>query len=115
MATILVVDDEDLVLRLVSTMLRSAGHRPSDAHNGLEAISLFRSYPDRFDLVITDMKMPTLDGLQLIKLIRETRRDMRIICMSGFTETCPTGVHFLTKPFLPRQLLEAVEQTLTPA
>jgi len=112
MAMILVADDEEMILHLVSGILKSAGHDTVEAHNGLEAVSLFRSYPKRFDLVITDLKMPTMDGFQAVKLIRETRPAMKIICMSGYSEAFPSDVVCLAKPFLPRNLIEAVEKTL---
>jgi CheY-like chemotaxis protein len=112
MAVILVADDEEMILHFVSAVLEAAGHRTVEACNGLEAVSLFRSYPDRFDLVVTDLQMPTMNGFEAIKLIRQTRPSARILCMSGYTETLPPGMAFLAKPFLAQDLRRAVEDAL---
>jgi DNA-binding NtrC family response regulator len=87
-ATILVADDEDQIRALLGLMLKQARH------------TVFRSTPDRFDLVITDLRMPAMDGYQLIQLVRESRPGARIICMSGYSdEPLPPGTEFLRKPF----------------
>jgi DNA-binding response OmpR family regulator len=113
MATILVVEDEQAIRDLISVILRSAGHEIITASNGIEGIALFRSSPERFDLVLTDLKMPAMNGHQLIKLARETSAGARIMCMSGFTdEPIPAGIEFLQKPFPPAVLLGRVREML---
>jgi hypothetical protein len=62
MATILVVEDEEAIRQLVSVVLEAAGHEVIAASNGVEGIALFRSSPDRFALILTDLKMPVMDG-----------------------------------------------------
>jgi CheY-like chemotaxis protein len=84
MATILVVEDERAIRELISAILRSAGHQIITASNGMEGIALFRSSPERFDLILTDLEMPVMNGHQLIKLARETNAGAKIICMSGY-------------------------------
>jgi two-component system, cell cycle sensor histidine kinase and response regulator CckA len=111
--TILVVDDEAAIRSLVETILKGAGHTVILASNGLEGISLYRSSPERFDLVLTDLGMPVMDGHQLVKLIRETNASARIICMSGYTnEAMPANVEFLQKPFAPSVLRACVDNVL---
>ncbi len=113
MATILLIDDEQAIRQLVSSILQSAGHDVVAASNGLEGIALFRSGPDRFNLVLTDLKMPTMNGHQFIKLARETRACVKIICMSGFTsEPAPEGTEFLQKPFSATALRACVDKLL---
>ncbi len=112
MAVILVADDEAMIRDLVSMLLRSAGHEVMTAANGLEAVALFRSFRNRISLVITDIRMPVMDGNEVVKLVREERPGARIICMTGFAERVPEGVPVLSKPFRPDQLRECVEQTL---
>ena len=109
MAVVLAVDDEEGIRKLVTLILAADGHEVLTACNGVEGIALYRSYPDRIQLVITDMKMPVMDGAELVHLIRETRPEAKIICMSGYTETAfPDGVTVLWKPFKPDELRECV-------
>ena len=113
MAVVLVAEDEPSVLGLVSMVLKSAGHEVMAAANGVEAVALYRSYPNQIDLVLTDMKMPVMGGKDVIRLVRQTRPSAKIICMSGYTEDAiPDGVSFLPKPFTPAKLLEAVGEHL---
>ncbi len=113
MAVILVVDDEEMIRSLVSLVLSSAGHQLLTAANGLEGVSLFRSFPSRINLVITDLKMPVMDGYELVRMIRRDQPDAKIICMSGYSERpYPEGTVCLAKPFAPNQLREAVDRLL---
>jgi CheY-like chemotaxis protein len=111
--TILVVDDEPAIRSLVEMILKSAGHTVILASNGLEGIALYRSSPERFDLVLTDLGMPVMDGHQLVKLIHATNANARIICMSGYTDQpIPDNVEFLKKPFDPGSLRACVDDIL---
>ncbi len=113
MSVILVADDDETVRRLVCTIVGSAGHRWYAAGNGLEAVALFRSNRDSIDLVITDMVMPVMNGAQAVARIRETRPDVPVICMTGFSEEAtPPGVHLLRKPFTPKALLDLIGRLL---
>jgi two-component system cell cycle sensor histidine kinase/response regulator CckA len=112
-ATILLIDDEQAIRQLVDSMLRSAGHDVVTASNGLEGIALFRSSPDRFNLVLTDLQMPTMNGQQFVRLARETSACVKIICMSGFTsEAIPENTEFLQKPFSAAALRACVDKLL---
>src|SRR5262245_25884384 len=116
MAVILLVEDERTVLNLASTVLRLAGHKVLTASNGLEGLAVFRSYTGLIDLVITDLKMPVMDGYELVGRIRESRPDERIICMSGYSDDqCPKGATFLAKPFLPDDIRACVNEVLAGA
>jgi CheY-like chemotaxis protein len=113
MATILVVEDDEIFRTSVATMLKRAGHAVVTASNGVEGVALFRSSPNQFDLVLTDLQMPVMDGHQLIKLVRETSARTKIICMSGGTdESIPTNTEFLPKPFGRNSLYESVNKLL---
>jgi two-component system, cell cycle sensor histidine kinase and response regulator CckA len=115
MATILVVDDEPTIRTLIAMILNAAGHNVVPASNGLEGISLYRSSPRRFDLILTDLVMPVMDGIQFVKLVRATNPNAKIVCMSGYTEEpLPHNVEFVPKPFQPAQLLECIEGVLHP-
>lgn len=113
MAVILVADDEESLRTLLALLLRSAGHQVLTATNGVEAVALFRSSPDKIDLIVMDLVMPVMDGTQAIRLIRESRPNARIICMSGYTEQeCPPGSSFLAKPFTRERLMATLNQLL---
>ena len=113
MATILVADDEEAIRVLVPLILRPAGHQVITAANGVEAVALYRSSPDRFGLVITDLKMPVMDGYQVIRLVRQSRPNAKIICMSAHADRgVPEGVEFLEKPFHAQGLRACVEKIL---
>ena len=113
MGVVLVADDEQPVRSVASWTLESHGHQVLTASNGVEAVALFRSSPDSIDLVVTDLKMPVMDGHEVVRLIRETRSNAKIICTSGFTdEHCPPDVVFLPKPFTPNELRATVNRLL---
>lgn len=113
MATILVADDESAIRTLLKLALQLAGHSVYMASNGLEAVAVFRSYAGDIELVVIDMMMPVMDGAQAIDRIRETRPDVPIICMSGYSEErVPHGVAFLQKPFGPAVLTAMVDRVL---
>lgn len=110
MAVVLVAEDEPAVRTLVCMVLQMAGYSVIPASNGLEAIALYRTSPERFDLVLTDLDMPVMDGYQLVTLIRESTPDARIVCMSGNPREVPPRVSFLQKPFTPQALKDALHQ-----
>jgi two-component system, cell cycle sensor histidine kinase and response regulator CckA len=113
MATILVTDDEAAIRTLLKLALQLGGHSVYLAANGLEAVAVFRSYARDIELVLMDMVMPVMDGAQAIDRIRETRPDVPIICMSGYSdEKLPHGVGFLQKPFGPAALTAMVDRLL---
>jgi CheY-like chemotaxis protein len=83
-ASILLVDDNRNGTLARVRLLEEQGHRTTTASNGEEGWQAFSS--DKFDLVITDYRMPRMNGQELIQKIREVRPDTRIILLSGYTE-----------------------------
>jgi CheY-like chemotaxis protein len=120
MAAILLVEDDDVLRRLIHRMLERAGHEVHDAGNGSEALRLFAQV--HIDLVITDLVMPDKDGLGTIVELKKLNPMVRIIAMSGGwggdTElylriASHLGVmRALAKPFLEADLLQAVQAVL---
>jgi CheY-like chemotaxis protein len=111
MAVILVADDEPAIRSLVSLVLTSAGHQVLKAANGFEAVALFRSFSSSIDLIITDLRMPVMDGYELVRLIRHDRLDAKVVCMTGYSDRqFPEGTTLLPKPFLPAQLRQIVDR-----
>jgi two-component system chemotaxis response regulator CheY len=112
MARILVVDDDEFERTLSRTILQDAGHELRFAPNGEVALRIFKS--QKFDVVITDLSMPNLDGHELIKELRALDPDVRVIVISGMSaekleRAAVLGASFvIAKPYTPPQVLEAV-------
>lgn len=81
MARILVIDDEDLVRLTVRQTLELAGHTVVEASNGRDGIDMFKAHKP--DLVVTDLIMPEMEGIETIAQLRRAQADLRIIAMSG--------------------------------
>ena len=113
MARILVIDDDPGVRESMSRMLRGAGHTVQDAATGDEGFDLARG--DAFDVILSDMRMPGLSGLDVLRKLREVRVDASFIVMTGFgtvdsaVEAMKLGaVDFVQKPFFRDELLMRV-------
>lgn len=115
--TILVVDDDPLVLDLVSGVLADPGINILTAGNGPEAIKQSRSYELDIDLLLSDFQMPGMSGIDLATAISVDRPQIKVLLMSGFTAgmlVLNEGWHFLSKPFIPSQLRALVVGLLSP-
>jgi len=115
---ILVVDDQPLVARAVRAILVHEGFQVETASNGREALNLLLSDP-RFDLIITDVRMPEMDGLELLRQSRQLRKDLPIIIMTAYTNrknrqhAIEEGAFdYIPKPFGIKVLLKAVRDAL---
>ena len=116
-AAILVVDDEEDIRQLVAAILRRAGYQVSVAPNGEEALDRLRSAPH--DLVITDLRMPGMDGLQLLRQIAIEFPAVRAIVLTGYgsiqsaVEATKLGAdNYISKPIVFDEFLAAVRTTL---
>ena len=83
---ILCVDDEEMIVILIHEFLESIGYKVVSTTSCLEALSIFMEDPHRFDLVITDMTMPQMTGLELTKKIQAIRPEIPIILCTGYNE-----------------------------
>jgi signal transduction histidine kinase/CheY-like chemotaxis protein len=112
-ATVLVVEDEPLVRRTVVLTLEREGYRVLTASDGEEALALLRRGDVTFDLVLTDVVMPRLGGVELARAIR-AQHDVPVIFMSGFHEQQAELTHetVLGKPFAAGHLLAVVRMKL---
>jgi CheY-like chemotaxis protein len=117
--TILVVDDHPIMREVICEMLEDAGHQVRCADDGREALRKLSCA--RFDLLVTDIVMPEMDGIELIGEVRRHYPEIRIIAMSGGGERFPTNDGLaiarrlgagaaLNKPFSVDQLLMSVEE-----
>lgn len=120
MARILVVDDDALVGKAIRTMLETLGHTvivADGGHSALPALEMFA-----FDMVMIDIIMPGMNGLDVIKAVRENAPDAMIVAMSGYAFQGGSSdrdylalaktfgaAHCMRKPFRPKDLVEAIE------
>ncbi len=118
-ATILLVEDEEAVRSFAARALASRGYRVHEAGSGVEALEVMQEVGGQIDLVVSDVVMPELDGPSLLRELRKTRPELKIIFVSGYAEEAfkknlPEGeeFHFLPKPFSLKQLAVAVKETL---
>jgi two-component system cell cycle sensor histidine kinase/response regulator CckA len=118
-ASILLVEDEEAVRAFAARALASRGYKVHEAASGIEALEVMKEAGGKIDLVVSDVVMPELDGPSLLRELRKTRPDIKIIFISGYAEDAfkknlPEGedFQFLPKPFSLKQLAIAVKETL---
>jgi len=113
--TILVVDDEDLLLTMGQAILTSYGYQVLLANSGQKALELLSEKNGGIDLVITDLVMPGMSGRELVEEIRSRSPDTPILCTSGYVwptaQTSERG--YLRKPFTTEEFLAKVKQALS--
>ena len=116
---ILLVEDEHGVRGIAMHLLKSCGYDVVDAEDGEKALAIIEENPGGFDLLISDVVLPGIDGPSLLKKARTALGDARVIFISGYAERDlakaldeETEVAFLPKPFTLRQLAEKVKEEL---
>jgi PAS domain S-box-containing protein len=112
--TVLVVDDDVLVLMNTAALLEDLGHLVLEANSGAEALDIFQREPE-IDLVITDQAMPMMTGIQLIDRIKALRADVPIVLATGYGELPPgadPAILKLGKPFHQRDLAKVLAAAL---
>jgi CheY-like chemotaxis protein len=117
MARILLADDDDAMLDLVGRALSGDGHEVVVAHDGQEALDKAAAAATAFQIVVTDVQMPIIDGISLTEQMRATNPALRVVLMSGLaSEMARAGrmagpdVQFLQKPFTLEQIRTIVRQ-----
>jgi two-component system cell cycle sensor histidine kinase/response regulator CckA len=118
--TVVLVDDEDLVRRLVARVLERAGYRVIALMTAEDALAILSS-GEAIDLLLTDVTLPGMNGVELARLTLGQQPDLKLICMSGSGEedmvtdllARATGTTaFLSKPFSTVELVETVNRVL---
>ena len=112
---ILIVDDDDQVLGMLREFLETLHHEiAGKALDGQAALKLFRVNPNGVDLLITDIAMPKLTGLGLVRLVRERRPNIPVIVMTGDPSDLPENPNFavLLKPYSLADLRAAIEEAM---
>ena len=118
-ATILLVEDEPDVRKVVCRMLAACGYTVLEADGPREAMTLFEQHGERIDLLLTDVIMPEMNGRELSSKILQMKPGVKTLFMSGFTAgviddsgILPEGVNFLQKPFAPDALMAKIARVL---
>jgi len=115
---ILVVDDEEALRTVLGSELTSSGYEVSTASDGDEAISVIQN--KKFDLVLLDIKMPHVDGFEVLKFIKKNFPKLKVIMLTGFAdlknaiESKKSGAEdFVSKPYDLVDLLTTIERVLS--
>jgi CheY-like chemotaxis protein len=116
---ILLVEDEPMVREVGASLLRQRGYTVIEAANGPEAIRLIHDYPGKIDLMLTDMVMPQMSGMELAARVRVSNPQIKILHTSGYTGNTLSGhaghdpdFMFLQKPFASADLAKKVREVL---
>jgi putative two-component system response regulator len=117
LANCLIVDDEPRLRQILTQLMRSDGFQCVEAANGLEALEHLRKLP--ITLVLTDMEMPKMDGIQLLKQVRERHPDVAVIMITGNADVETAvgalsigAMDYITKPFQLKEVQARVHQAL---
>jgi two-component system, cell cycle sensor histidine kinase and response regulator CckA len=116
--TILLVEDEPAVRTLVAQLLRGNGYEVIEATHGFEALQKMQTLFDPPDLILTDVVMPQMSGIDLVQKVRQRHSKIKVLYMSGYSDhhaikqDVLTGTAFLQKPFTPVGLTDAVRQAI---
>jgi len=114
---ILLVDDEETIVKMENRVLKRLGYSITMRTGSVDALEAFKANPDSFDLVITDMNMPNMNGLQLGKEMKKIRPDIPIILCTGFSDQVDKekskafGFNdFVMKPVIMRDIADAIRK-----
>ena len=117
--TILVVEDEEALLRMSKRILEGKGYHVLTAVDGLEALALYRKHKDEIALVVTDVGLPKMSGDQLFFELKKVNPSVRVVLVSGYidpgikSEIFKAGVHdFVQKPYDPDEVLKKVRESI---
>ena len=117
LATILIVEDASAMREVVATVLCSRNFTVIEAANGPDALRIAASHTEKIDVLLSDVRLPGMSGLELAEALKESRPEVQVILMSAFgsesvVSVCPWL--FLQKPFTLRQLLDKIWLALRP-
>lgn len=112
---ILVVDDEDSIRDITKTSLETYNYKAITASDGIEAIALYAEHRDKISVVLTDMLMPSMDGLTTIRTLQKINPNVKVIAVSGLASAdkinaaADMGIKaFLSKPYTTKELLQTI-------
>ena len=117
--TILLVEDDEMVRKLVNKVLDNEGYRLLEAANGVAALSICAQYEEPIHLLLTDVVMPEMSGRELANRLAAVRPELKVLYMSGYTDdvivhhgVLDEGTEFIQKPFTPDVLARKIREVL---
>jgi len=117
---ILVIDDEEIVRISCKKCLNPEGYDVNVAENGLEGLRLAEA--NHYDLILTDLKMPDMDGMEFLSKVKEMQPEAKVIMITGYStvehavKAIRLGAYnYIEKPFTPDTLITAVKEALSDA
>ena len=117
--TILLIDDEELVIDICEMMLKRLGHKVLKAHSGSAGIKLYKAHRNQIDLIISDLNMPEMNGQEVVENLRIMDHNVKVLLSSGGLSTRETknvlnrGFNgFLKKPYNMNTLSEKIAEIL---
>ncbi|MEY2480145.1 MAG: two-component system, cell cycle sensor histidine kinase and response regulator CckA [Verrucomicrobiota bacterium] len=120
--TVLVVEDEKIVRELVCDILQQQGYTVLCAENGATALEMAREFEREIHLLVTDVIMPQMNGHELAQALAETRPEMKVLFVSGYSDNelgehgmLGPGIELLQKPFTPQSLSQKIRALLGPS
>jgi two-component system cell cycle sensor histidine kinase/response regulator CckA len=115
--TLLVVEDEEMMLDLLKNILEGKGYRVMTAKDGAEAIEMYAQHRDQIDLVLMDMGLPKVGGAEALQRLQSIDPKVKVILASGYisphvkSEVLKAGVkHFVQKPYVPQEVLRRIRK-----
>jgi DNA-binding NtrC family response regulator len=109
----LIVDDEPAIRTYLGVVLRRRGLISLEAANAAGALRVLEERGGRIDCLITDIEMPgDMDGIDLAYSVKNSFPALPVIVVSGYTDQAPPGFAFIRKPFMPAEMLQAVDQPM---
>jgi DNA-binding NtrC family response regulator len=115
---VLLVDDEGAVRRFAGRVLEREGYSVREARDGVEALDLLRQGGVSFDVVVSDIVMPRLNGVELMRALATSHPELPVILMSGYATAALSDLgivapcSILPKPFTPERLVEEVRRCI---
>jgi len=116
---ILLVDDEEAIVKMAKKMLERLGYHVTSRTRSMEALEVFTADPDQFDVIISDMTMPEMTGIQLARKMRAIRPDIPVIICTGFSDQIDKensrqmGIQgYISKPVVQREFAQMIREVL---
>jgi CheY-like chemotaxis protein len=117
--TILVVEDEGRMRRLLEKVLSRCGYQVLAAADGEQAIEVYRSHKPRIDVVLLDVGLPKISGWRVLLKMKEENPDVRVVIASGYLEpkmkaemSCAGVQHFVNKPYILNDVVETIQSLI---
>jgi DNA-binding response OmpR family regulator len=117
--TILVVEDEELLLDLLKTIFETRGYRVLIARDGLEALDVYEQRGKEIDIILMDIGLPKLNGWEVLQKMKEMNSKVRVILASGYidshskSEILKAGAkYFIQKPYMLKEVLQRVREVI---